>query len=40
MRHSTGPWEVSKIPPLDPTVCFSIKSIDKAKGKIEKEDIK
>ena len=32
MRHSPGPWEVSKSPPLDPTVCFSIKSIDNAKG--------
>jgi hypothetical protein len=28
MKYSTGPWEVSKIPPLDPTVCFSIKSVE------------
>jgi hypothetical protein len=27
MKYSTGPWEVSKTPPLDPTVCFSIKSV-------------
>lgn len=32
MKYSSGPWEVSKTPPLDPTVCFSIKSIENAQG--------